>query len=335
MTRFGTYTLLALVAGAALVWAVRTIDVRAVEAFYGIAQTPETEVNFNYPVEVRSVDVRAGDLVDSGQILLVVERARTQERLADQTFRIDELRAEQALLGQRLRGELTRLEADLAADTTELSAERKRVAEELAYRRRLVAAVAGDDDAATYRPLETQLAAIEAELATQRRAYARRRADLERQLALAGRPADAQVRRLTAERDFDEAQAAIRVEIRAPGAGVVGTVNVKSGEHKSSFAPLLTYYEPHPTQVLSYIHEDKLLSAAVGDSVWVSSLANPGYRTRGVITGLGSRIVEIPRRLRRLPEVSTYGREVAVALPAGNRFLQQEKVELNFFRDER
>ena len=318
MGRRSLYTLLAIAAGCAFWWASANVDVRAVEAFYGIAQTPETEVNFNYPIEVRQVKVRAGDVVDSGQVLLIAERARAQERVADQDFRIEGLRAEQAVDRQRLVRELNRLEADYSAESTELREEKNQIKADLSYRRRLVASVGGDTTNAVYRPLEIRIASIDTELEALKKAYDLRRDDFNREIALAGRPADAEQRRLRAERQFEIDQSAVRVEVKAPAPGVVGEVNVKIGEHKSSFSPLLTFYEPNPTQVLSYIHEDKVFRAAVGDSILVSSLMHPTHRTRGIITGMGSRIIEIPNRLRRMPDIPTYGREIVVRLPPGN-----------------
>ena len=51
-----------------------------------------------------------------------------------------------------------------------------------------------------------------------------------------------------------------------------------------------------------------------------------------MITGLGSRIVEIPDRLRKNPDLKTYGREVLISIPPTNFFLQKEKVILNLLK---
>ena len=48
----------------------------------------------------------------------------------------------------------------------------------------------------------------------------------------------------------------------------------------------------------------------------------------GKVVGLGSRIVEIPARMRKVPEFKTYGREVIIRLPAKSNFLQNEKLVL-------
>ena len=334
MPRFGSYTLLGLLAAAGLALATWRVDVASVTAFYGIAETPASEVNFNYPIEVREIFVRAGDRVDSGQVLLAVDRARMREELADQDFRIRRLRAEQDRERQRVDARLNALDAERAETLAELEAEITRVSGERDYRRSLVESVGGDPAGASYSPLDDRLADLARERERVEESFARRRADLARERSLVTAPGEREVERLTAERDFDAAQASVRFEIKAPGTGVIGGVHVKAGEHKSAFSPLLTFYEPTPNQVLSYVHEDKLLEARLGEEVTVTSLAHPDYSARGTVTGLGSRIVSVPERLRRLPDLAVYGREVIVSLPPGNPFLQQEKVELTFVSDE-
>lgn len=329
MRSFASYSILAVIGGAGLVWANHTIDVRSVETFYGIASTTETEINFSEPIEVTDIYVRAGDLVDSGQVLMRVMRASKAERLVTEPYRIAELQAERALEQQQITDQLRLLDTERDAKLSELRGDRAQLAEELAYRRRLMASVAPAADS-TYRPLSARIAAIDAELAAFAKTYEAEREALLSKRALATAPAAAAVGRLRAEATFNRSQDSLTYEIVAPARGLVGSLNAKIGEHKSGFAPLISFYEPSPRQVLSYVHEDKLLDAAVGDSVLVSSLATPASSSVGVVTGLGSRIIEIPRRLRRMPDIPTYGREVVVAIAAHNAFLQEEKVSLTF-----
>ena len=77
------------------------------------------------------------------------------------------------------------------------------------------------------------------------------------------------------------------------------------------------------------VHESLILQVKTGDSLLVASSLHPSHQIIGVVLGLGSRIVEIPSRLRKTPELKTYGREVLVQIPANNPFLQKEKVMLN------
>ena len=328
------YSLLATICGAGLLWASKTIDVRKVEVFYGIASTTETEINFSEPVEVEEIYVQAGDLVDSGQVLMRVARATKSARLADQPYRIRELEADQALDDQRLRSKLDVLGTEYRAKVDGLAADREQVAAELAYRRQLIGAVSSNVDPAgpeaSYQPLANRLTEIDASLAALETRYEVEREAINRELALATRPASAAASRLRAEASFNRLQDSIHFEIVAPARGVIGGIEAKIGERKSAFALLVSFYEPSPRQVLSYVHEDRLLEAAVGDSVQITSLSNPQYSSFGVVTGMGSRIVEIPQRLRRMPDIQTYGREVVVAITPRNDFLQREKVSLTF-----
>ena len=82
------------------------------------------------------------------------------------------------------------------------------------------------------------------------------------------------------------------------------------------------------------MHESLILHVSVGDSLEVGSTSQPEHRIMGKVTGLGSRIVEIPERLRKHPQLKTYGREVLIQIPAQNPFLQKEKVVLNLLNTE-
>ncbi|MEM1359505.1 MAG: hypothetical protein AAGF89_14965, partial [Bacteroidota bacterium] len=97
-------------------------------------------------------------------------------------------------------------------------------------------------------------------------------------------------------------------------------------EHVQSYETLLTFYEPHSRLVRGYVHEDQTLRVGLGDRFEIYSLKTAEVIYAATVTGLGSRIVEIPTRLRKLPEFRTYGREVVLEIPSENSFLQKEKV---------
>jgi len=96
-----------------------------------------------------------------------------------------------------------------------------------------------------------------------------------------------------------------------------------NGLYKKSF------YEENPTLVKGYVHESLIVLVNIGDSLTVTSTLRPQNIINGAVIGLGSRIVEIPERLRKLPTIKTYGREVIISIPKENTFLQKEKVSIN------
>ena len=117
--------------------------------------------------------------------------------------------------------------------------------------------------------------------------------------------------------------------IYAPSDGLIGTISCKEGENISGFSSLMNFYNHNPTQVKGYVHESMILEVEVGDKLEVASTLHPDINITGEVIGLGSRIVEIPERLRKIADFKTYGREVLIKIPSDNRFLQKEKVMLN------
>lgn len=298
-------------------------------SFYGFAESNETAVNYNYPIVVNEILVRPGERVSEGDALLRVSRQKSKETMADQEFRINELNAEQRLWRQRKTDELRetreRTNADVARIEEELTAARTK----LTYTENLANELATITVApADYAPLRDRIRALENELARTQVQGRDKAAALNRELSAGASPYRAQVDRLRAQAAFDSAQLVRPFIVTAPADGLIGNVNVKEDEHVQAFETLLSFYEPHSSLVSGYLHEDQTARVATGDKFEVYSLKDPTVKYPGVVTGLGSRIVSIPTRLRELPTFETYGREVIVEISPDNSFLQKEKVGL-------
>ena len=298
-------------------------------SFYGFAESNETAVNYNYPIVVNELLVRPGERVAAGDALLRVSRQKSKETLADQGFRINELNAEQRLWQQRKRDELREVEERTAAGIARIEEDLAAARARLNYTRNLANELETIEVApADYQPLQERITALENELARTRVQGKERTAALNRELAAGASPYRAQVERLQAEAAFDSAQLIRPFIVRAPADGLIGNINVKEDEHVQAFETLLSFYEPHSSLVSGYLHEDQTARVATGDQFEVYSLKDPAIKYPGVVTGLGSRIVSIPTRLRELPTFETYGREVIVEISPENSFLQKEKVGL-------
>jgi len=110
---------------------------------------------------------------------------------------------------------------------------------------------------------------------------------------------------------------------------LIGNIYCKEAEHVPAYKTLLSFYEPHSALIRGFVHENMTLSVDIGHRFTVSSLKDETITYEGKVVGLGSRIVEIPVRLRKMEQVKTYGREVLVSIPKDNLFLQKEKVAMN------
>lgn len=296
-------------------------------SFYGFAESNETAVNYNYPVVIDRIHIQPGQSVKAGAPLLEVSRRKAKETLADQQYRIAELRAEEQVWRQRRDGELAQLRQNAGDNLAELDEKIAALQKELTFKQSLAKDLQTVEIAdATYQPLKDEIADLKAERARRLNARDLRETNLIKETRLGNSPYREQIRRLEAEMTFEEDQKVQPFTVTAPMDGLVGNIDVKEEEHVQSYETLLTFYEPHSSLVRGYVHEDQTARVSLGDELEVYSLRSGGPRYIGKVTGLGSRIVETPSRLRKLPDFRTYGREVTIEISPDNVFLQKEKV---------
>jgi len=151
---------------------------------------------------------------------------------------------------------------------------------------------------------------------------------LDKQLERVGSTERLQTQRFNSEKDIVNKEMA-KLSVYAPTDGLIGNVHCIDGENVSAFNTLISFYERNPTLVKGFVHEKLILEVKLGDVLRVSSNQHPHHVVSGTVAGLGTRIVEIPERLRKIADFKTYGREVLIRIPADNPFLQKEKVTLN------
>lgn len=300
-------------------------------SFYGFAESRATEINYNYPVVVDKILVKPGQRVHAGQVLLQLSRRKAKETLEDQEFRIAELKAEEAVWRQKLENEITELTIDQRTRIAEVEGKIQRTQNELSFKRSLIQSLKSiKPTEQSYSPLEETLAKYKQEKADLKLLYDSKIEGLKQEISLGRSPYQEQIRRYIAEKEFDESQKVQPIVVTAPTDGLIGNISCKEAEHISSYSTLLTFYEPHSGIIKGYVHEDLTLEVEIGQAFTISSLKDEQINYQGTVIGLGSRIVEIPSRLRKIETLKAYGREVLIGICKENSFLQKEKVSIKF-----
>ena len=157
---------------------------------------------------------------------------------------------------------------------------------------------------------------------------------IKKEITLGINPFKTKINELEAEKEFDAIHKIQNIDVLAPEEGLIGNIYCKEAEHVPAFKTLLTFYEPHSGIIKGYVHEDLTLSVKIGDPFKVTSLKNDEVYYDGKVIGLGSRIIEVPPRLRKFPQIKSYGREVTIGISKDNIFLQKEKVGLKIKTNE-
>lgn len=301
--------------------------------FYGFAQNKETEINFEESLFIESIRVTRGEFVMEGDTLLVAVRHQELDevKINDATYDIETIRRNEAAKKMDIQSAIRRLEAQKLNKSVEIESKIRTLKAEMDLNRAILAEIKSVDVSGMIQensPIATEIKA------------------LEKELQLVNKPIDVEIEKLKAELAANQTPAASKIQklqnethlhqkkyepivITAPTDGLIGNMHYKEGENAVKFSTLVSFYERNPTLVVGYVHENLIVHVREGDSIEVISSYHPDNKCTAMVIGLGTRIVEIPARLRKMPEIRTYGREVMIQLPVQNTFLQKEKVILN------
>ncbi len=298
---------------------------------FGFAETKETEINLNFPVMVDELNVLSGQSVKEGQVLLKAKRLDSEIKFDDQELKISEINAKKRIWKSEQEGKLKTLESSYLNKVGEIQIEIDAIKNKLAQQKELYKGldhIQSSEELSANHPSLLRIAAYEEESRNLEARYKLDLANLQSIIAKGTKDDDETIKRLRAEYKHVQDNKEIVVEIVAPSDGLIGNVHCKEGEHITDYRTLISFYEPNPTVVKAYVHEDFLVKVDIGDEFTISSIKDATQNYTGKVVGLGSRIVEIPARMRKVPEFKTYGREVIIRLPAKSNFLQNEKLVL-------
>lgn len=299
--------------------------------FYGFAENKETEINQDKNVLIKNIYTTPGAAVNKGDLLIDVSHSNIEEK--DSRIGFDVQKSNILLENQlaELEIELHNLKEKHQTQIQNIDFQIQDLRQKMSNQNQLLEAIESIKIPKTVgeNPAYAKIAQLEKQKVNLATLFELEKKKKEASMASNRRLLSNQVQQLDAEKAFlDTLKSSL--SIFAPSDGLIGNIHCKEGEHISSFRTLISFYERNPTLVKGYVHENLLLEVAVGDSLDVKSTLHAERNSKGLVVGLGTRIVEIPERLRKIPEIKTYGREVLIQIPANNSFLQKEKVMLNF-----
>lgn len=304
---------------------------RGTSSFFGVAENEETQINLEHACTVNRIYVIQGQYVSKGALLLDVTRVALEFKLSELSHDISEILARDRLNIEEIKGDLERLHALRAEKMGYIQARIRLLESEQTFNRALYLELesVSATEASTSTPslYEAKLNSLNEELRLALEPIDVEIHRLNQELKIAAIPAQTQIDKLEKEVDLYERQQE-QLRIYAPSDGLIGSIHCHEAENIPSFNTLISFYEQNPNTVIAYVHESLSLEIKVGDSLSVSSSLHPDESCVGRVSGLGHRIVEIPERLRKIPEIKSYGREVLIEIPSINNFLQKEKVEL-------
>lgn len=316
-----------------LLWSVFRDINRGSAAFFGFAENKETSISLDHDLVVNKIYVKPGSFVKKGTLLLEVTRTALDFKMSELRFNIAELESRDQWRVAQVKSKMEELRARRAEKTGEIQSEIRLLESEYELNRNVLRSLKSvnisDSTGIADSPYATKLATLRDELRLALEPIDKEIATLEKELLLSGLSDKNQVDKLKTDIDLYKKEQE-RLSIYAPSDGLIGTIHCKEGENIQAFTTMISFYEQNPNMVVGYVHESLSLQVQVGDSMQVVSILHPQESCMGRVTGLGHRVVEIPVRLRKIPELPSFGREVLIEIPTDNKFLQKEKVQLQW-----
>lgn len=298
--------------------------------FYGFAENKELKINLEHPVTIKAMHVIPGQRVVKGDKLLEVSRSGMALSQSDLNHDISKLQSQYQMWESGLKSSIRSLKAQRNEKKNELQNAISKLDSEMRINESLIKdieSITQVKDQNGKNPSQIRLAGLKNELNLSMQSYDAEIRKIERELYNSENPLKIQVDKLKEELSFVNQEQKDLI-IVTPNSGIIGNINCKVGEKMPSFSTILTIYEETPTEVKGYVLESLILKVNQSDSIQVQSVSHPEMAIKGIVTGMGSRIVEIPPRLRKNPNFITYGREIQIQIPSNNDFLQKEKVIL-------
>lgn len=303
------------------------------EHFFGLADNREQNINFEYPVEIIQTLAVEGEDTLQGMPILEVRRndlASSQSTLDAQIRKLELDKQEtQATITSKIESLTANKQSTSADIDQQIHALETR--KQLNLQKRITLADISDIaiDLSQVVPEDAEIQDLE-----KKRRYAIQSIQAEinnltAQLNATSRPVDAQIAELKGNKaELHRQNQSLRVTAQFNGR--IGSVHFKSGDLVAAYQPIMTVHSAIPRNVKGYIHENILNEVKIGQTVWVKSIGldHNAPPLEGIVESLGNRIVDYPERLKKDPQVSTWGREVVVRLPNKNPLLFGEKVDI-------
>ena len=301
-----------------------------VVVFYGFASNKELIVNLENDALIKNILVKPGQNVVSGQTLIEVSRSGIAATQSDISHDISNLQSQYQMWKSGLKNSLRTLNAQKVERKNELQSAINKLESEMKINETLIKDISSIEQVKDHNgsnPRQIELDGLKADMRLSMNTYDAEIYKLRKELNSRDNPLLIQINKLSTNLDFVNEEEK-NLTIVAPNDGVVGSVLCKVGENIAGFSPYLTIYEERPNHVKGYVLESLILNVKKQDTLKVQSVSHSDISIEGVVIGMGSRIVEIPPRLRKNPNFANYGREIEIRISSDNPFLQNEKVIL-------
>lgn len=303
---------------------------RSNTSFFGATETESRTLNYDHSVVIQDVLVKTGDKVQVGDTLMIFYRAELDQENAERLSEIQQNNVEKNAQNNILDKTLQVLKAEHQAKLSDLQAQIRLEQAEYNAESGVRKLLGEDKNAEGIDPLRAEkIAALRSQITQSEEEYQERVKELQAERRANQSVFDARSARTQVELNFVKTEKQ-RLVLLAPVDGFVESITAGKAEVVPQHKELMKINPLTPTRIRGFIYEHAEIAYQLGDTVKLSAYNRQGTQAQGVIIGSNPQVVELPVRLRKLPEVRTWGREIFIKIPTDNPFYLNEKIAISF-----
>lgn len=305
------------------------------EAMIAQVENEVTAISFHKPVLVRNIYISPGQVVDSGELLLEVERP-------DLKLDMDRKIKEKLLAEKSKKDSRILYDNSIKILTNQYKGEEQVLInqkEELMYQSQMDEKSRQQLDGKSilsYYPPDSirfrQIQLIDEQLMKLEYEFSLKKQQLLYSLQNNIFKCNSEltiIDKEISELSLEQSQLQKRAEKRC----TIGNLFVQLNELVPPYKTLLSIYDINPTLIKAFVHESVVEDIRIGAKVIVVSV-NRKYKIEGQIIEIGSRITSYPDKINPLINQASYGQEIFINIPDANNFLNGEKVYVYLLEDE-
>lgn len=298
--------------------------------FFGFAENKQTEINLDKDVIVKKIAVKKGEKVKKGQLLMKVSNIDIVQEITQLNLSIAGIKIKNDLTATEIQGEILDLIRQKELKLSEINTKINASESEMKFYKELLSATNEKVNLQNH-PSEDYISQLKNEAERINGQYDQMIEHYQKTLV---QPKETMTQRSMMQEKINSLNQQLTMfDVVAPYDGVIGNINVRQDEFVKSFTSMMSFYESTPPYVTGYIQEKYDINIVSGDSVFIQSLYRPVNTVKGIISAKGYRIIEIPEKFRKIPDVKLYGVEVFITIPHTNSFLQNEILKISPIQD--
>lgn len=302
----------------------RHLQEQSSQQLFGIADAEGQMVKVEYSVFIQKNNIKAGQRVKKGDTLMVLLRSELDERTTKYMTEINQIDVERLSKNTTIQKDKEVFDSKHAAQMSDLQSKIKILQSEISVQKNIREAI-GDGNSSNNSIKEQEIKALEEEMRQVVLQSKEQSKVFDNQLLSSNNISAVKIQQIQNELGFISKEKS-KLVLFSPCDGFVEQVFVAQNEIAQSYKDLVKINPQQPNKIVGFMHESLNVPYRLGDTVTLISSVRPTVTCKALLVVVSPKLVELPFRLRRNPDVKAWGRELYINLPPENDFFIGEKI---------